>query len=83
MDINKVIIELRCSTCSKFFLYCRKSGPDFRCYNCKKGYSIESVEKELEEMDKEEYESFMQDIREYEDELEEKRSKRLDRCKDC
>lgn len=76
-DINKIIIELRCSTCGKYFLYCRKSGPDFRCYCCKKGHSLEAVEKELQEMDKEEYESFMEDIREYEDELEEKRKKRV------
>jgi hypothetical protein len=33
-------------------------------------------------MSEEEYQSFMQDIKEYQDELEEKRKKRVDRKKD-
>lgn len=79
MNINKILIELRCKDCNEHFLYCRKSGPDFRCYKCRKRESLELIQKELEEMELEEYQSFMQDIREYEDGLEEKRSKRLER----
>ena len=83
IDINKILIELRCKQCSKHFLYCRKSGPDFRCKLCKNGQTLEDVEKELAEMDHEEYQSFMDDIKEYEDELEEKRASRMDRKKNC
>lgn len=63
---RNILFEIKCSICSKHFVYCVKSLNDFRCYNCKKGFSVEAVEKELEEMSKEEYESFMEEIREYE-----------------
>jgi len=79
---NDLLFEMKCKDCRNYFLYHRKQGQDFRCYNCRKGTILEDVEKELAEMSNEEYQSFMQDIKEYQDELEEKRSKRVDREED-
>lgn len=62
-----LIIELRCK-CGKHFLYCHRRGSDFRCDSCRMGMTPEEVEKELSEMDIEEYASFMEDIAEYEKE---------------
>lgn len=70
---KNILFEMKCSLCGKYFVYCLVARNDFRCYDCKKGQSVEAVEKELKEMSKEEYESFMEDIREYESELEKKR----------
>lgn len=72
---NVFLFEMRCKQCNNFFLYHGKQGQDFRCYNCRKGMTLEEVEKELAEMSKEEYESFMQDIKEYEDEINKKAKK--------
>lgn len=79
--MEKLLFEMRCKSCKRYFLYHRKQGQDFRCYDCRRGTTVEEVEKELAEMSQEEYESFMQDIKEYQDELEEKRKKWLGRKK--
>ena len=81
--MKDMFIELRCKLCSKFYLYHRSYGHDFRCTKCKKGQTVEEVQKEIEEMDQEEYQSFMDDIKEYQDELEKKRPSRLDGKKVC
>lgn len=80
--MSDLLFEMRCKDCRRYFLYHRKQGQDFRCYDCRRGTTLEDVEKELAEMSQEEYDSFMQDIKEYQDELEEKRKKRVDRKKD-
>jgi hypothetical protein len=51
-------------------VYCIHAGNDFRCYDCKKKKytTVEDIEKELRDMPKEEFDSFMQDIKEYEEE---------------
>ena len=59
---------MKCSMCDNEFIYCIKSGRDFRCYDCKAGMTPEEVEKELANMSEEERMSFMEDIREYEKE---------------
>ena len=64
----RLLYELRCILCNKHYLYCSRSGSDFRCYKCKKFQSVEEVQAELEAMGKEEYESFQKDIEEYEKE---------------
>ena len=61
-----MIYELPCKICSSRFLWCWKRGGDFRCDQCRKGTSVEAVEKELENMSAEEYQSFIKDIEEYE-----------------
>lgn len=60
-----VLLEIKCKVCKKYFLYCIKSGRDTRCYRCKSGTTVDEVQKELEEMSKEEYDSFMKDIEDY------------------
>ena len=80
--MKDILFELRCKTCNNFYLYHPRCGNDFRCTQCKRGESVEAVQKEIEEMSQEEYQSFMDDIKEYEDELEEKRSERVVRKKD-
>lgn len=72
---------MRCKQCKRYFLYHRKQGQDFRCYDCRRGTTLEDVEKELAEMSQEEYQSFMDDIKEYQDELEKKRTNGLERQK--
>ena len=62
----KLLYELRCARCSKFFLYCTKSGRDFRCMKCRKGSTLEEVQLELDTMSDEERKSFEKDIEEYE-----------------
>lgn len=81
--MSDLLIEIKCKGCRRYFLYHRKQGQDFRCYDCRRGTTLEDVEKELAEMSQEEYQSFMDDIKEYQDELEKKRSKRLDGKKIC
>lgn len=68
---------MKCKDCDRYFLYHRRQGSDFRCYDCRRGTALEKVQKELAEMSKEEYESFIKDIKEYQDELEEKRNKKI------
>jgi len=63
--VRPLIYEFKCK-CGKYFLYSLRDGPDFRCYGCKSNTTLEDVEKELREMSEEEYQSFMQDIEEYE-----------------
>lgn len=60
-----LLIPIKCKLCKKEFIYCIRSRKDRRCYDCKKGTTIEEVQKELEEMSDEEYQSFMDDIEEY------------------
>jgi hypothetical protein len=64
---KNMLFAMKCKCCKKEFVYCISSGKDFRCYDCKGKSSeeLEAVEKELREMPKEEYESFMEDIAEY------------------
>ena len=62
-----LLFAFNCSLCNNEFIYCINSGKDFRCYKCKQGMTVEEVQKELKEMDHEEYQSFMDDIKEYED----------------
>ena len=76
---KNILFELRCKTCNNFYLYHPRCGNDFRCNKCKKGQTLEEVQKEIEEMDKEEYQLFIDDIKEYQDELEKERSKGVDR----
>lgn len=82
MNSKELLFEMRCKSCRGYFLYHRKQGQDFRCYDCRRGTTLEDVEKELAEMSQEEYQSFMDDIKEYQDELEKKRTKGLARKKD-
>lgn len=65
-----LLYELKCK-CGRYFLYCLRRGPDFRCDKCKQGMTLEEVEAELENMDPEEYDSFMKDIEEYKEEIHE------------
>lgn len=71
MGNDNILFAMKCKLCKKEFIYCLRSCNDFRCYSCKKNryFSVEEIEKELREMPKEEYESFMQDIKEYEEEF--------------
>ena len=78
---KEILFEMKCKECKRYFLYHRKQGQDFRCYHCRRG-ALDEVEKELAEMSDEEYQLFMDDIKEYQDELEEKRKKRLGKQKD-
>lgn len=64
---KQLLFTRRCCSCDREFVYCLKSGSDFRCYSCKKGPTLEDIEKELKEMSSEEYQSFMDDIKEYEE----------------
>ena len=73
MNSKEILFEIKCKACKKHFLYHPRQGQDFRCYNCRKGTALEKVEKELSEMSKEEYDSFMQDIEEYKEELRKKK----------
>jgi len=73
MNNRQILFEIKCKACKKLFLYHPRQGQDFRCYNCRKGATLEEVEKELAEMSKEEYDSFMQDIEEYKEELKKKK----------
>lgn len=61
-----LLFAIRCKMCDKEFVYCINSGNDFRCYDCKKGPTLEDIEKELKEMSIEEYQSFIEEIKEYE-----------------
>lgn len=71
------IFEMKCKQCNKYFLYCLKNGQDLRCYNCRKGHSnLEEIQQELKEMSKDEYNSFMEDIKEYRQDLESQRTKK-------
>jgi hypothetical protein len=74
---DNLLFEMKCKDCNGYFLYHKKQGSDFRCYNCRRGTALEEVEKELAEMSEEEYQSFMQDIKDYQNELEEKRNKKI------
>ena len=65
--MRKLLFAIKCSSCNNEFVYCFKSGRDFRCYKCKNG-NIEDIEQELANMSKEERTSFMEDIIEYEKE---------------
>ena len=73
--IKQTLFAIKCRLCQKEFIYCIKSGKDFRCYDCKAGTSVESVQKEISEMSKEEYQLFMDDIEEFEKNL--KKSKKI------
>ena len=73
MNSKQILFEIKCKACKKLFLYHPRQRQDFRCYNCRKGTTLEEVEKELAEMSKEEYDSFMQDIEEYKEELRKKK----------
>lgn len=72
MNNKQILFEMKCKSCEDYFLYHPKQLQDFRCYKCRKGMTLEEVEKELAEMSKEEYNSFMQDIKEYEEEIKKK-----------
>jgi hypothetical protein len=78
---DRILFEMKCKECRRYFLYHRRQGQDFRCYDCRRK-ALDEVEKELAEMSEEEYQLFMDDIKEYQDELEKKRTERLDRKKD-
>lgn len=69
-DSNNLLFAIKCKLCDNEFIYSIKSGNDYRCYKCKKnGYAtLEDLEKEIKEMDKEEIMSFIEDIKEYEKE---------------
>jgi hypothetical protein len=67
---DNLLFAIKCKLCHNEFVYCLRAGNDFRCYNCKKrkNISLEDIEKELREMPQEEFDQFMQDIDEYEEE---------------
>ena len=67
---NNLLFAIKCKLCHNEFVYCIHAGNDFRCYDCKKKKytTVEDIEKELRDMPKEEFDSFMQDIKEYEEE---------------
>lgn len=60
-----MLFAIKCRLCEKEFIYCLKSGKDFRCYDCKNNTNVEAVQKEISEMSNEEYQSFMDDIEEF------------------
>lgn len=68
---DNFLFAIKCKLCKNEFIYCLHSKNDFRCYECKKKKytTVEEIEKELKEMPKEEFESFLQDIKEYEEEF--------------
>lgn len=62
-----LLYEFPCKLCGKHFLYCIKSGRDFRCNSCKERFgTLAQVKKELEQMSEEEKAEFLKEIREYE-----------------
>jgi hypothetical protein len=67
---DNLLFAINCKLCKNEFVYCIHAGNDFRCYECKKKKytTVEDIEKELREMPKEEFDQFMQEIREYEEE---------------
>lgn len=67
---DNFLFAIKCKLCNNEFVYCLHAGNDFRCYSCKKKkyVSVEDIEKELREMPKEEFDQFMQEIKEYEEE---------------
>lgn len=69
-DSNNLLFAIKCKLCNNEFVYSIKSRNDYRCYNCKKNNytTVEDIEKELKEMNKEEIMSFIEDIKEYEKE---------------
>lgn len=60
--MKPLLFAIKCKICDTEYIYCLKSGRDFRCYECKKGTSVEAVEKELEDMSEEEYQEIMDEI---------------------
>lgn len=73
IDIDKIIRELRCKTCDKYYLHHIKNGPDFRCFECKyMNMTCEQVQEEIAKMSEEEYKSFLDDIEEYKEKHKEK-----------
>jgi PHP family Zn ribbon phosphoesterase len=81
MSNKQILFAINCKLCKNEFVYCIYAGRDTRCYNCK-NKALKDVQKELEEMSDEEYNLFIKDIKEYEDELEEKRTGRMEWKKD-
>lgn len=75
MEHRDLLHEFRCRLCRTFFLYDRHRGNDFRCDKCRKAnaMTVDEVQQELEEMSDEEFQSFMDDIEEFEKECLEKR----------
>lgn len=69
-DSNNLLFAMKCKLCDNEFIYCVKSRNDYRCYKCKDKMhmTVEDVQKEMKEMDKEEVMSFLEDIKEYEKE---------------
>lgn len=67
---ENLLFAIKCKLCHNEFVYCINAGNDFRCYECKKKKytTLEDIEKELREMPREEFDQFMQDIKEYEEE---------------
>lgn len=69
---RKILFAMNCKLCKKEFVYCVRAGSDFRCYDCKKQNrydTVESINFELENMEKEEIESFLKDIEDHEKEI--------------
>ena len=64
-DISRILKNFNCKICDREFIWHWKRYSDFRCEDCRNGVSVEAVEKELLEMSEEEYQSFMDDIEEY------------------
>ena len=64
-DLDRMLKTFNCKICNKEFIWHWRRYNDFRCDNCRNGVSVEAVEKELEEMSEEEYQSFIDDIEEY------------------
>lgn len=62
-----LLYALPCKLCKKEFVYCLKSGRDFRCPDCKSMFgTLADVEKELAEMSSEELSEFKEEIEEFE-----------------
>jgi len=64
----KLIHAMPCYICKKEFLWTRHRRKDFRCPDCRNGVSVEAIEKELKEMDNEEYNYFIDEVLQYEKE---------------
>ena len=64
-NLGRILKAFNCKICNKEFIWHWKRYSDFRCEDCRNEVSVEAIEKELEEMSEEEYQSFMDDIEEY------------------
>lgn len=68
---NNFMLPIKCRTCKKEFIWTAHRGSETRCSKCiEKAVfkAVEDVQKEIADMDTEEFKSFIEDIEEYEEE---------------